>query len=188
MTSLSDKEREVVAVGAAIGAGCRPCRQYHVRAGLKAGLSEEEIRLAAEEAEGLRIHAATSIADFARGLLGLSEERAAPLCSPADPFQALAQVGAATGSNAGQALDWLLPYARGLGLTNEALTEAVEMAGVVKRVAGEFFGKDAERALGVESAVASPAEAGSCVQVSQPCAGVPAGTGDLAALSPGSCC
>ena len=136
----------------------------------------------------LRIHAATSIADFARGLLGLSEERAAPLCSPADPFQALAQVGAATGSNAGQALDWLLPYARGLGLTSEALAEAVEMASVVKRIAGEFFGKDAERALGVESAVASPAEAGSCVQAPQPCAAVPAVSGDLAAPAPGSCC
>ena len=188
MSVLSAREREVVAVGAAIGAGCQPCTRYHVRAGLKAGLSEDEIRLAAEEAEVLRIHAATSIADFARGLLGLSEERAAPLCSPADPFQALAQVGAATGSNAGQALDWLLPYARGLGLTSEALAEAVEMAGVVKRMAGEFFGKDAERALGVEAEVASPAEAGSCLQAPQPCAGAPADTGELAASAPGSCC
>jgi len=187
MTVLSDKEREVVAVGAAIGAGCRPCTQYHVRAGLKAGLSEEEIRLAVEEAEVLRIHAATSIADFARGQLGLSEERAAPLCSPAEPFQALAQVGAATGSNAGQALDWLLPYARGLGLTNEALSEAVEMAGVVKRMAGEFFHKDAERALGGGAEVAPAADAGSCVQAPQPCSGAPAAGVDLAAPAPTSC-
>ena len=136
----------------------------------------------------LRIHAATSIADFARGLLGSPEGRAAPLCSPAEPFQALAQVGAATGSNAGTALDWLLPYARGLGLTNEALSEAVEMAGVVKRMAGEFFRKDAERTLGVEAEVASPADAGSCVQAPQFCAGAPAGTEDFAVLSPGSCC
>ena len=188
MTVLSVREREVVAVGAAIGAGCRPCTQYHVRAGLKAGLSEEEIRLAVEEAEVLRIHAATSIADFARGLLGSPEERAAPLCSPADPFQALAQVGAATGSNAGQALDWLLPYARGLGLTNEALSEAVEMAGVVKRMANEFFGKDAERSLAVEATSASPAEAGSCVQAPQPCVGGPAARGEPAASVPTSCC
>src|SRR3972149_2885890 len=156
MTVLGGREREVVAVGAAIGAGCRPCTQYHVRAGLKAGLSEEEVRLAVEEAEVLRIHAATSIADYARGLLGSPEERAAPLCSPTEPLQALAQVGAATGSNAGHALAWLLPYARGLGLTNEALSEAVEMAGVVKRMAGEFFGQDAERSLGGESEVAPP--------------------------------
>ena len=188
MSVLSDKEREVVAVGAAIGAGCRPCTQYHVRAGLKAGLTGEEIRLAVEEAEVLRIHAATSIADFARGLLGSAEERAAPLCSPAEPFQALAQVGAATGSNAGQALGWLLPYARGLGLTNEALTEAVEMAGVVKRMAGEFFRKDAERSLGGEAEVASPAEAGSCVQAPQPYAGAPAARGEPAASVPTSCC
>ena len=187
MSVLSAREREVVAVGAAIGAGCRPCTQYHVRAGLKAGLSEEEIRLAVEESEVLRIHAATSIADFARGLLGSPEGRAAPLCSPAEPFQALAQVGAATGSNAGRALDWLLPYARGLGLTNEALSEAVEMAGVVKRMAGEFFHKDAERALGGGAEVAPAADAGSCVQAPQPCSGAPAAGVDLAAPAPTSC-
>ena len=188
MTILNAREREIVAVGAAIGAGCRPCTQYHVRAALKAGLSEEEIRLAVEEAEVLRIHAATSIADFARGLLGSSEGRAAPLCSPVEPFQALAQVGAATGSNAGHALDWLLPYARGLGLSNEALSEAVEMAGVVKGMAGEFFRKDAERTLRVKAEVASPAEAGTCVQAPQPSAVAPADTGCLATLSSGSCC
>ena len=188
MSVLSDKEREVVAVGAAIGAGCRPCTQYHVRAGLKAGLTGEEIRLAVEEAEVLRIHAATSIADFARGLLGSPEGRAAPLCSPAEPFQALAQVGAATGSNAGHALAWLLPYARGLGLSGEALSEAVEMAGVVKRMASEFFGKDADRALGAGREVSSPAEAGSCVQAPGSSAGVPAGSGEPAASATTSCC
>ena len=136
----------------------------------------------------LRIHAATSIADFARGLLGSSEGRAAPLCSPAEPFQALAQVGAATGSNAGHALDRLLPCAHGLGLTNEALSEAVEMAGVVKRLAGEFFHKDAERSLGVEAEVAPPAEAGSCVQAPQPCAGPPTVGGELTASALRGCC
>jgi len=188
VTVLSVREREVVAVGAAVGAGCRPCTQYHVRAGLKAGLSEDEVRLAVEEAEVLRIHAATSIADFARGLLGAAEERAAPLCSPTDPLQALAQVGAATGSNSGHALDWLLPYARGLGLSGEALSEAVEMAGVVKRMASEFFGKDADRALGAGREVSSPAEAGSCVQAPGSSVGVPAGCGEPAASATTSCC
>jgi len=187
MPILSAREREVVAVGAAIGAGCRPCTNYHVRAGLKAGLTEDEIRLAVDEAEVLRIHAATSIADLARGLLGSSEERAAPLCSPTEPLQALAQVGAATGSNAGHALDRLLPYARGLGLSGEALSEAVEMAGVVKRMAAEFFGKDAERALGGEATVVPAPEGGSCAEAAQPCAGAPDAR-EPAASATTSCC
>ena len=187
MTVLSTREREVVAVGAAIGAGCRPCTQYHVRAGLKAGLTADEVRLAVDEAEVLRIHAATTIADFARGLLGFSEERAAPLCIPSEPLQALAQVGAATGSNAGQALDRLLPHARGVGLSSEALSEAVEMARVVKRMAGEFFGKDAERALGGETKVVSPAGGASCVEVAQPCAGAP-DSREAAVSATTSCC
>jgi hypothetical protein len=135
----------------------------------------------------LRIHAATRIADYARELLGSSQERAAPLCSPTEPLQALAQVGAATGSNAGHALDWLLPYARGLGLSGEALSEAVEMAGAVKRMAGEFFGKDADRALGAGSEVSSPVEAGSCVQAPGACAGA-SDSREPAASAPTSCC
>ena len=187
MPILSAREREVVAVGAAIGAGCRPCTNYHVRAGLKAGLTEDEIRLAVDEAEVLRIHAATTIADFARGLLGSSEERAAPLCTPTEPLQALAEVGAATGSNAGHALDRLLPYARGLGLSGGALAEAVEMAGAVKRMAAEFFAKDAERALGADSEVAPTAEGGSCTEAAQPCAGAPDAR-EPAASATTSCC
>ena len=188
MPILSAREREVVAVGAAIGAGCRPCTNYHVRAGLKAGLTEDEIRLAVDEAEVLRIHAATAIADFARGLLGSSEERAAPLCTPTEPLQALAEVGAATGSNAGHALDRLLPYARGLGLSGGALSEAVEMAGAVKRMAAEFFAKDADLALGVEGEVVPPAEGGSCAEAAQPCAGAPAGSSGPASSATTSCC
>ncbi|HEU4758734.1 MAG TPA: carboxymuconolactone decarboxylase family protein [Dehalococcoidia bacterium] len=177
MPILNDKERESVAIGAAIGAGCRPCTQYHVRAALKAGLREEEVRQAVSEAEVLRIQAATSVADFARGLLGGGEESDATLCYPSEPLQALAQVGAATGGNAGPVLDWLLPQARGLGLTNESLTEAVELAGMVKKMAGEFFRKDAERALQRSPEVQPAAAAGR----GSPCV-------EPVGQAPGSCC
>ena len=189
MPTLNDKERESVAIGAAIGAGCRPCTQYHVRAALKAGLSEEDVRQAVSEAEVLRIQAATSIAEYARGLVGGGEEADATLCYPSAPLQALAQVGAAAGGNAGPVLDWLLPQARGLGLTNEALTEAVELASMVKKMAGEFFRKDAERALERETAVASVG-ASSCAQApaeNEGCAGVPAAAAEPVGAPPRGC-
>ncbi len=191
MTALSSQGREFVAIGAAIGAGCRPCTQYHVRAALKAGLSEEDVRQAVSEAEVLRIQAATSIADFARGLLGGGEEADATLCYPSEPLQALAQVGAAAGGNAGPVLDWLLPQARGLGLTNEALTEAVELASMVKKMAGEFFRKDAERALERETAVASVAGASSCAQApaeNEGCAVALAAAVEVPGTAPRGCC
>ena len=51
MTALTDAQKEFVAIGAAIGAGCQPCTQYHVRAALKAGLGQDEILRALDQAE-----------------------------------------------------------------------------------------------------------------------------------------
>ncbi len=181
MVALSDKEREYVAIGAAIGAGCRPCTQYHVDAALKAGLSKDDIRTAAEEAEALRVEAAASVADYGRGLLGDEEKWAHDFSDMCERTQALVRIGAATGGNAGSFLGEILPQARGLGLTDDALREAVEVAGMVKRMAGNFFDKDAERALGRAEELASVTEAAGCA-TSAP---ADAGTGQN---MPGRCC
>jgi len=181
MGKLNDKEREYVAIGAAIGAGCRPCTQYHVNAALKAGLSKDEIRTAAEEAEALRVEAAASVADYARGLLGDGEKRAHDFADICERSQALVRIGAATGGNAGPFLGEILPQARGLGLTNDALREAVEMAGMVKRMAGNFFEKDAQRALGRAKEAATVVEAAGCAGAA------PAGV-EAVQSEPRSCC
>jgi AhpD family alkylhydroperoxidase len=51
MESLTDKESELVAIGASIGAGCRPCTKYHVAAALKNGFTDEEVLRAIDEAQ-----------------------------------------------------------------------------------------------------------------------------------------
>jgi AhpD family alkylhydroperoxidase len=181
MDALSDKEREYVAIGAAIGAGCRPCTQYHVNAALKAGLSKDEVRTAAEEAEALRVEAAASVADYARGLVGDGEKRAHDFADTCERSQALVRIGAATGGNAGPILDEILPRARGLGLTDNVLTEAVEVAGMVKRMAGNFFEKDAGRALGRAEEVATVTEAAGC-------AGSAPADAEAVQSVPGRCC
>jgi hypothetical protein len=107
-------------------------------------------------AETLRIEAAARIADYARRLLGDGEKQAEEPGDPGDRLEALVQIGAATGGNAGYLLDRLLPRARALGLDNDALGEAVEVAGMVKKMASNVFDKDAERALGRAEEVATP--------------------------------
>lgn len=181
MIALSDKDREYVAIGAAIGAGCRPCTQYHVNAALKAGLSKDEIRTAVEEAEALRVEAAASVADFARGLLGDGEKRAYDFADTCERSQALVRIGAATGGNAGPFLSAILPRARGLGLTDDALREAVEVAGTVKAMAGNFFEKDAQRALGRGYEVAA-------VAASAGCAGTATADAEAVRGAPSRCC
>ena len=165
---MSDQEREHVAIGAAVGAGCRPCTRYHVKVAISSGLTPEDIREDIEEAELVRIDAAMSIAVYARGLTGDAAKHESAVCSPESRSRALAQVGAATGANAGHLLDALLPQARGLGLADEALAEAVAVASKVKEVAGNFFAKDAERALAGRKTVAAPLNAGDCTQAEAP--------------------
>ena len=40
---LEQREKELAAIGASIGANCRPCIEHHIPAGREAGLSEVEL-------------------------------------------------------------------------------------------------------------------------------------------------
>jgi hypothetical protein len=130
-----------------------------VKAAREAGLSREEVLRTVQEAEALRLEDAAHIADYARGLLGDGEKRSEDPHDPRDRRLALVRIGAAAGGNAGYLLERLLPRARGLGLSDEALKEALEMAGAVKKMAASVFDKDAERAQGRAEEVAAATEA-----------------------------
>lgn len=43
---MDDSTRELIAIGASIGAHCRPCLDYHVAKGRELGLTDEAIRAA----------------------------------------------------------------------------------------------------------------------------------------------
>ena len=163
MSALTDAQREFVALGAAIGAGCQPCTQYHVRAALKAGLGREEILRALDQAQAVRQEGGLAVANVGRTMLGLDEQAPAGggLC---DASQALVYIGAAAGCNAGGLLARYLEGANGLGLSAEELSEAVEIAQAVKeKGAMGFFARDVERALGKLAPVpATPSAPASC--------------------------
>ena len=148
MTALTDAQREFVALGAAVGAGCQPCTQYHVRAALKAGLSREQILRALDEAQTVRQEGGVAVANVGRTMLGLDEEAQGEGCV-CDASQALVYIGSAAGCNAGGLLARYLEAASGLGLSVEELAEAVQVAQTVKEKGAQgFFAKDVERALG----------------------------------------
>ena len=54
MTCLTNRERELVALGAALGSNCVPCIDYHIPESRKAGLTEAEILEAIQLAEKVR--------------------------------------------------------------------------------------------------------------------------------------
>jgi 4-carboxymuconolactone decarboxylase len=70
MTNLTDRERELVALGAAMGSNCVPCMEYHIPAARKAGLSDPQIVDAVRLADKVRQVPAQKVLDVALAMLG----------------------------------------------------------------------------------------------------------------------
>jgi len=54
MEQLTHRERELVALGAAIGSNCIPCIEHHIPEARKSGLSDGQIKEAVELADRVR--------------------------------------------------------------------------------------------------------------------------------------
>ena len=74
MDTLNDRDRELVAIGAAIGSNCIPCVEYHIPEARRAGLSDELIREAVRLADKVRRVPARKVLDTAQSLLSKDRE------------------------------------------------------------------------------------------------------------------
>lgn len=81
MEHLTTRDRELVALGAALGSNCVPCIENHIPAARKAGLSDSEIRGAVRLADELRKVPAAKVLDAALTLLDSpGSHTASPCC------------------------------------------------------------------------------------------------------------
>jgi AhpD family alkylhydroperoxidase len=71
--ALDMKDKELVAIGASIGAGCRPCIDHHIGAGRDARLAEPELARAVEVAEATQRLGAALLTRVVRELLHREE-------------------------------------------------------------------------------------------------------------------
>jgi len=69
MEKLSKREKELVAIGSAMGSNCVPCIEYHIPYAKKTGLTDEEILEAIEVAQMVKSVPAEKILKVARELL-----------------------------------------------------------------------------------------------------------------------
>jgi AhpD family alkylhydroperoxidase len=140
---LTQKEQELVAVGASIAAGCRPCTAYHVRAARAAGADEREIRQAVNDALDVRRSATESMARLAEKQLGDAPEPDAACGSEKSLIGELVSVGAALAVNCVTNLETHLTAAWQLGATVRQIQTVLDIARAVKSMAG----KKAEAAI-----------------------------------------
>jgi len=82
---MDTKIKELIAIGASIGAGCEPCLKVHIGGAKGAGATEEEIRIAVRVSQAVRKGAASKMDEAAERMLGggLGEEE--PCCPASEP-------------------------------------------------------------------------------------------------------
>jgi 4-carboxymuconolactone decarboxylase len=70
MNDLSFTERELVALGAALGSNCVPCVEHHISEARKAGLTDPQISEAIQLADKIRKVPAAKVLNTAFEMLG----------------------------------------------------------------------------------------------------------------------
>ena len=69
MNDLTPRERELVALGAAMGSNCVPCVEYHIPEARKAGLTDVQVSEAIRLADTVRQIPARKVLDVAMKML-----------------------------------------------------------------------------------------------------------------------
>ena len=144
---LEQRDKELAAIGASVGANCRPCIEHHIRAGLEAGLSESDLADAVATAQAVR-HAAVELFSARVGeLLGGSAmpERSWP--AEASRASELVALGASVGANSHPLLDLHVGAALDVGLTRTQVETALKMAEYVQERAAAMTAEKATHTL-----------------------------------------
>lgn len=77
MDHLTPRERELVALGAAMGSNCVPCIEYHIPEARKAGLTDPQVAEAIRLADTVRQVPARKVLETAMKLLPTAAAQAA---------------------------------------------------------------------------------------------------------------
>ena len=156
--ALDPKDKELAAIGASIGALCRPCIEHHIPAAREAGLTEPELARAVEIAEAT--HRIATELLFRRTHELLSGEAPADTAVEAEPTARLGELvalGASIGANCHPLLEQHVAGALRQGLTASQVRSAIKMAQIVQQHAAEITAGKAAAFL--EAAEPNPAVA-----------------------------
>ena len=142
--NLSPQQRELVAVGASVGAGCHPCVSHHIKAATNAGVSGERLLAALASSKRVAAEAAARMTVHARGQLG-AEVTTPAAASPLD--DALASLGSALAANDVANIENHMRAATELGASRPQIQDAIATAQKVQENATRIHVREAERLL-----------------------------------------
>lgn len=146
--ALEEKDKELAAIGASIGANCRPCIEHHLAAGRKGGLSQAELDEAVATAHAVRRAAVELLAARIDEVLGHGGAPSEP-AAIAQPTKAreLVALGVSVGANSHAQLHLHVGAAVDVGLELPQIKSALKMAGYVQQRAAEITADEVTHAL-----------------------------------------
>lgn len=146
--SLEQRDKELAAIGASIGANCRPCIEHHLGAGRKAGLSQGELEDAVVAAHALRREAVEVLAARIEELLGHRAPSREPVAAgETSKAHELVALGVSVGANAHGLLHVHIPVALAVGFELSQVRSALKMAGYVQEHAAAITADEVAQVL-----------------------------------------
>ena len=132
---LSEKEKGLVGIGAAVAAGCQPCTRSLIRAARAAGACERGIRLAIETGLAARTSATEAMALWAETEQGQAPVLDATFRLEKERMASLISAGAAYAANSTATLDGQIENAQSHDWTNVQIAEALTVGSTVAKTA-----------------------------------------------------
>jgi len=150
--AMTPKEKELVAIGISVAAGCKPCTDHHVAVARKARASDEEIRQAAEVAFAVRRNATDIMEAYALAHLGEERDMAGfGFLEEPNRITALVAIGAAFAVNCVASLQHHLAAAEEAGVPKDDIAQVVALAAFIKQKAASHV----ERLVGISEEAAA---------------------------------
>ena len=139
--SLPLMEKELVAVGISVAAGCKPCTDYHIRVTRESGATDDEIRRAITDAICVRASALKVMQAHGLQHLGDAGDEAGCGCEDTNRIKELISVGAAHAVNCTTNFEEHLLAAKTLGITDCELKEVIKLANFIQNKAASHVDK-----------------------------------------------
>lgn len=151
---LESRRRELVAIGASIGANCRPCIEHHLRAGREAGLSAADIGAAVAHARAVHTEAVSLLLARVDELLGQAGTRpAAARPTRASEADELVALGVSVAANSHALLSLHVRVALEAGLRPTEIRSALKMGQYVQQKAAEMTATRTAEILSASAAI-----------------------------------
>jgi len=139
MPRLTAKEKELIAVGTAVSAGCQRCCNYHFKQVFEEGATVDEVEAAVASSALVIQHADEQMQRKAYVLMSIErEEQELDDKGDTEQIALLVKVGAAVASNCSPTIEHYIAAAKAMDIEIGNIRYAIKIAKMILGKAGEF--------------------------------------------------